>query len=205
MRQVMARSATSGAPTQSVGAVSLDESLASGGDQPMHLTLHRRLDRLLRSATMWARQTRCRAEQAANQRALVVHLATVRSQVHAVVLGQRRIMFGVAFDRQTRQLLRRSRDRPAAIVTAGDAVEARNLATQVIDLAVCAAHTRAPGNEGDSLPRHAGACPRVTTRPLKDALATRRSPSGAHDVVLLSRVFFPTDTWRRMDHALMLR
>ena len=62
------------------------------------------------------------------------------AQEEAVNSKISRIVLGIALDRQTRQLLGRSRDRPTAVVATGHAVEARNLPAQLVDLAVGAAH-----------------------------------------------------------------
>ena len=66
----------------------------------MDLLLYARLDQYFGSLTIRAGKAWRGSEQAADQRALGVNLAALRTQVGATEIGQRRLMFRSAFERQ---------------------------------------------------------------------------------------------------------
>lgn len=84
----------------------------------MDLTLNVGIDHVFWPTTIWARHMGCCAKQAADQRTLLVHRATIWTQMYTPQVSQSLIMFGIGFHRQTRYFFRRRRYWAAAVMTA---------------------------------------------------------------------------------------
>ncbi len=106
----------------------------------MHLLLDSRVNQGFGAAAIGAWQRSRSAEQAADQRALVVHRATVRPQVHAVELVERCLLLCRGLARQARHLFGRRRHRPTTIMATRHAGEGWNLPPQIADFLAIAAH-----------------------------------------------------------------
>src|SRR3979490_93037 len=106
----------------------------------MNLLFRSRVNHLDRAPTVWARQVRGGAEQATDQRSLVVHRAAIGPQVNAVQLAQGSLLLGSRLPRQTRHFLGRGSHRPTAIVATWHTFKRRDLLPQKADFLAVAAH-----------------------------------------------------------------
>jgi hypothetical protein len=118
----------------------LNQHLPGRGDVFMNLLFRSRVNHLERVPTVGARQVRGGAEQATDQRALVVHRAAIRPQVNTVQLVQGRLLLGSRLARQTRHFLGRGGYRPTAIVATWHTFKGRDLLPQKADFLAIAAH-----------------------------------------------------------------
>lgn len=81
-------------------------------------------------------------EQSTNQWTFIVHVTAVFTEMHTSPLSERLFAIDVAFDRQSRHLLRRGSHRTAAVVAARDAFERRNSSSKKSYCLTVCAHRR---------------------------------------------------------------
>lgn len=98
--------------------------------EPVNFLFGSGIDHVHRTPAVGAWQSRRSSEQSANQRTLVIYLASLLAEIDAIVIGQSCLMLGIGFHRQPSYFFRRSRYRPAAIMTTDDALERRYPITQ---------------------------------------------------------------------------
>lgn len=108
----------------------------------VYLLLYLRIDHHLRPLAIRTGESWRRSEQAADQRAYCIDLASIVTQVRAAQIGKRRLMFLVAFDWKPCHLFRGGGYRPAAIVTTGFALERGNMLSEKPDFLAVACHCR---------------------------------------------------------------
>ena len=118
----------------------LNQHLPRTGDVFMHQFFSAGVDQLHRSPPVGARQGRCGAEQAANQRAFFVHRAAVGAQMHTVQLVHGRFLLGGCLARQARHFFRRGGHRSAAVMATRYALKRWYLLAQEADFMTVAAH-----------------------------------------------------------------
>lgn len=127
---------------EAFASAGLNQNLPGAGNQLIDLLHHRVISRDFRPPSLRARHPRCCAEQSADERPLLVGLASIRTKVDTVPLGQGRVMFGLALGWQPGQLYRRRSDRPAAVVAARLTLKAGDSPTQLINPAAQTIHCR---------------------------------------------------------------
>lgn len=120
-----------------------DQHLAGAGDIGVDQLFGRRIDRLIRTPSPGAGQTRRGAEQATDHRALCIDRAAVRAKVYAVQALQRGVLLGLGLARQAGHFLGRGGDRAAAIMAAGLALERGDEFAQEVNLVAVAGHEAA--------------------------------------------------------------
>ncbi len=98
--------------------------------EPVNFLFRSGIDHVHRTPAVRAWQTGRGTEQSTDQRALVINLATLLAEINTIVISQSCLMLGIGFHRQPSDFFRRSRYRPAAIMTTDNAFERRDPLTQ---------------------------------------------------------------------------
>jgi len=106
----------------------------------LDMLLYLWIDHNLRPLAIRTDETWRRSEQTADQRAFCVDLASIVAKVWAAQIGKRRLMFFFAFDRKPCHLFAGGGYRPAAIVTAGFALERGNVLSEKPDFLAVICH-----------------------------------------------------------------
>jgi hypothetical protein len=104
------------------------------------LLLYLRIDHHLRPLAVRTGKPWRRSEQAADQRAFCIDLASIITKVRATQIGKRRLMLLVAFNWKSCHLFGGGGYRPAAIVTTGYALERWNTRSEKPDFLAVACH-----------------------------------------------------------------
>jgi hypothetical protein len=104
------------------------------------------MNQLHRASAVGAWQGWGGAEQPTDQRALVIHRATVGPQVHAVQLVHGRFLLGCGLARQTRHFLGGRGHRPTAVVATRYTLERRDLPAQRVDFLTVTTHRNSVPN-----------------------------------------------------------
>ena len=92
----------------------------------MNLLLDSRINHYCWPSAMRTSESRCSAEQTADQGALCINLTPLLAKMRTTQSGKRRVMFFVTFDWKPEHFFTRSGHRPTAIVTSGYAVKGWN-------------------------------------------------------------------------------
>lgn len=117
--------------------------MASTPEITMDLLLYIRIDEHMRTIAVRAGKMRCRSEQAADQRAFRIDLASAASEMRATQVGKCGLMIRDTFDRKPCHFFGRGGNRPTAIVTSRFALEGWNMLSEIPDLSAVFSHSRA--------------------------------------------------------------
>ena len=114
--------------------------MASVPEEMVDLLLYSRIDHRLGPVAVRAGEPWCRSEQAADQRAFRIDLASVVSKVRTAQIGKRCIMIRDAFDGKPCHLFGGSSHWSTAVVASGSAFEGWNVLSEKADFTAVACH-----------------------------------------------------------------
>lgn len=121
----------------------LNQYLARLCKELVNLSLYLRIDHQRRTIPVWAEKARCRAKEAADQRAFAVYLASLVAKIRAIEFGQCGLMLLIAFLRKPCDLFCRGGDRATAIVAPRFADEYWNMVPKKSDFLAIFSHRKA--------------------------------------------------------------
>lgn len=121
----------------------LNQYLARLCKELVYLSLYLWIDHQRRTITIRAEKARCRAKEAADQRAFAVHLAPLIAKIRATEFGQCGLMFLIAFLRKPGDLFCSGGDRATAIVAPRFACKYWNMVPKKSDFLAIFSHRKA--------------------------------------------------------------
>lgn len=121
----------------------LNQYLARLCKELVNLFLYLWIDHQRRTISVRAEKARCRAKEAADQRALAVYLASLIAKIRATEFGQCGLMFLIAFLGKPCDLFCSGGDRATAIVASRFAGEYWNMVPKKTDFLAIFSHRKA--------------------------------------------------------------